>query len=333
MSEMRFNPVTRDWVIMAPGRAHRPNDFRPAPRVHADRPAHRADCPFCAGNEEPNEIARATGHDGAWSARVVANKFPALAGNHDMHRVTRGTFRSMAAAGAHEVVIEHPRHDLDLVDMDPTHIASVLRLYRERYIALRQNPVIETVIIFKNHGARAGTSLEHAHSQIVAAPVISSNVRSRLMEASRILDEDGECLYCRVLRDEWSDGARIVEANDTFVAFVPYAALSAYHLWIFPRRHASSYDSITDDEIHGLAQVLSRVLRRLDVALGNPDYNFTIRSAPMSECGSHYFHWYLAIVPRISHVAGFELGSGMFINGLLPEHAADNLRQTPIDGP
>lgn len=331
MSEMRFNPITRDWVIVAPGRSKKPNDFRAAPKVSAPRPAHRPDCPFCVGNEEPGEIQRAPAPDGSWLARVVPNKFPALAGNHDPQRVTRGTFRSMKAAGAHEVVIEHPRHDLTLSGMDPAHLATVLRLYRDRYAALRKNPMIETVIIFKNHGERAGTSLEHPHSQIVAAPVISSTVRARLEEASRAHDEDGECIYCRVLSDELTDGTRIIEANDDFVAFVPYAALSPYHQWIFPRRHASSYDSITDGECSSLAQILSRVLCRLSVALDDPDYNYGIRSAPMSECGSHYYHWYLAIVPRVSRVAGFELGSGMFINNLLPEDAAENLRNVRVD--
>jgi len=326
MSEMRFNPITRDWVIVAPGRSQKPNDFRPVPKTREPRPPHRADCPFCVGNEEPLESQRISGPDGSWLVRAVPNKFPALSGTHDLQPVTRGTFRSMNAGGAHEVVIEHPQHNLTVADMEAAHIAQVLGLYRDRYVALRQNPAIETIIIFKNHGERAGTSLHHPHSQIVAAPVISSNVRSRLQEASRVHDEEGECLYCRVLRDELADGVRIVEANETFVAFIPYAALSPYHVWIFPRRHASSYDAITDAEIVDLSQILRRTLRRLSAALGDPDFNYGIRSAPMSECSSHYYHWYLAIVPRVSHVAGFELGSGMYINSLLPEHAAENLR-------
>jgi UDPglucose--hexose-1-phosphate uridylyltransferase len=330
MSEMRFNPITRDWVIVAPGRSQKPNDFRAAPKVRTERPQHRADCPFCVGNEEGPEAQRIAAPDGSWLVRAVPNKFPALTSDCDTQQSIRGTFRSMNAAGAHEVVIEHPRHDLTVADMEPGHLVKILGLYRDRYAALRKHPAIETIIIFKNHGERAGTSLHHPHSQIVAAPVISSSVRGRLQEASRIHDEEGECLYCRVLRDELAEGARIIEANDTFVSFVPYAALSPYHVWIFPRRHASSYDSITDAEIDGLAQNLSRILRRLSTALGDPDFNFGIRSAPMSECGSHYYHWYLAIVPRVSHVAGFELGTGMFINSLLPEHAAENLRSVSI---
>lgn len=330
MSEMRFNPITRDWVIVAPGRSQKPNDFRAAARARPVRPAHRADCPFCVGNEEAGEILRATAADGSWLARVIPNKFPALAGHHGAQRARHGCFRSMAASGVHEVLIEHPRHDLTLATMEPAHLAVVLDLYRQRHAALRAHPDVESIIIFKNHGERAGTSLEHPHSQIVAAPVISSTVRLRLEEATRAHDEDGECIYCAVLRDELAAGERIIEANASFVAFVPHAALSPFHLWIFPRRHASSYDAITPAEIADLATLLHRVLRRLFVGLDDPDFNFGIRSAPISEDNSHYFHWYLAIVPRVSHVAGFELGSGIYINSVRPEDAARRLRETEI---
>lgn len=331
MSEMRFNPITRDWVIVAPGRSQKPNDYRAAAKERSPRPGHRANCPFCVGNEEPVELSRVNAADGSWRARVIPNKFPALVGCPDLQRTTNGTFRSMLAGGAHEVVIEHPRHDLTLAQMEPTHLAMVFRLYRERYAALRQNPCIESIIIFKNHGERAGTSLEHPHSQIAAAPVISPSVRIRLEEASRHYDEDGECLYCRVLKDEVEAGERVLETSEHFVGFVPYAALSPYHIWVFPRRHLSSYDDTSDAEIEDLARIVSRVLRRLYVALGDPDYNFSIRSAPTSEAASHYYHWYFAIVPRVSHVAGFELGSGMYINSLRPEESAEILRAARID--
>ncbi len=330
MSEMRFNPITRDWVIVATGRSGKPNDFRSAPKAVKPRPQYRETCPFCVGNESGPEILRASAADGSWLARILPNKFPALEGSGSPHRITLGSFRFMHASGSHEVVVEHPRHDLNLTDMPPAHLATVLRLYRDRYILLRSVPDIESIIIFKNHGERAGTSMEHSHSQIAATSIVSPNLRSRLTEAARIFDEDGECLYCRVVRDEVEDGARIIEMSPHFVAFIPFAALSPFHLWIFPRRHASSFDSIQEEEIDDLAQVMSRILRRLHVALDNPDFNFGIRSAPISESVSNYSHWYLAIIPRVSHVAGFELGSGMYMNSVAPEEAAETLRQVEI---
>jgi UDPglucose--hexose-1-phosphate uridylyltransferase len=228
-------------------------------------------------------------------------------------------------------VVEHPHHHLSLQDMTPEHLSAILQAYRDRYQILRKNPIVESIVIFKNHGERAGTSLEHPHSQFVAAPIVPPQIRLRLQEASRFYDETGECLYCRALRDEFDAGERILEAGSFFVAFVPYAALSPYHIWIFPRHHASSYDSISGEEMNELAHILNRVLRRLSVTLGDPDYNITLRSAPVSEANSHYYHWYVAIVPRVSRVAGFELGSGMYINSLRPERCAEILRHAPID--
>jgi len=331
MSEMRFNPITRDWVILAPGRSNKPNDFRAATKPRAARPQVRPDCPFCVGNEGPQpEVARLSAPDGSWLTRVLPNKFPALSPTEDLCRFTHGTFRSIAAAGMHEVVVEHPRHDLTLAGMEPAHLAGILWLYRERYRALRADPVIESIVIFKNHGERAGTSLEHPHSQIVAAPIVSSTVRTRLEEATRFHEESGECLFCRVLADELEARERLLEVEPGFVAFVPYAALSPFHIWIFPRRHASSFDTISDAEIPELATVLSRVLRRLSTSLDDPDFNFTIRSVPVSEGENQSYHWYLAIVPRTNQMAGFELGSGIFINSVRPEDAAAVLRAAVV---
>jgi UDPglucose--hexose-1-phosphate uridylyltransferase len=330
MSEMRFNPITLDWVIMAPNRALRPNDFRKDP---PERTAPRGNCPFCPGNEHlaPPEIARVEDPAGGWAVRVIPNKFSVLTPAGDLERRVQGTFRSMAAAGAHEVVIENSRHDLSLGDMTPGHMAAILRIYRERFQALAQDPAVESIVIFKNHGERAGSSLKHPHSQIMAAPVLSSQVCMRLQEARRFHELNGTCLYCQVLEEELLAEERVVEAGKAFVAFVPYASLSPYHIWIFPRCHAPSFGSISDEDISELAGVLRRQLRRLKLAAGDPDYNFTIRSAPVSETASGCFHWYLAIVPRVNRLAGFELGSGSYINGLLPEHSAELLRGTVLE--
>lgn len=328
MSEMRFNPITLDWVILAPDRALKPNDFLPEKKVRPPRPAHREDCPFCVGNEALTsaEICRAEAADGSWLARVVENKYSAFVATDDLRRHSRGTFRSMAAAGAHEVLIEHPRHDLAFADMETPHLTLILGLYRDRYRALRQRPHVESIVIFKNHGVRAGTSLEHSHSQITATPVVSSQVHMRLHEGRRYHEYHGACLYCEVLNDELESGERIIESGESFVAFLPYASLSPYHLWIFPRHHASSFDEISDGDLVELAGVLSRQLRRLAVAADDPDYNFTIRSAPVGEVNSCCFHWYLSIVPRMSRFAGFELGSGSYINSMSPELCAERMR-------
>ncbi len=332
MSEMRFNPITLDWVVMAPDRALRPDDFHGVAEAHPARPAHRDDCPFCTGNESmtPGETARISAPDGSWLVRAFPNKFSVFDPGCELQRKKNGTFRSMAAAGVHEVVVEHPRHDLDLCDMEPAHLALMLRMYRERYQALRHHPLAESIVIFKNQGRRAGSSLEHSHSQITAAPVLSSQVIMRLQEARRFHELEGGCLYCAVLHEELLAEERVIEEGSSFVAFMPYAALSPYHTWVFPRKHQSSYDEISDEDIAELAGILSRLLRRLRAAAGGPDYNITIRSAPVGEVSSGCFHWYLSVVSRISQLAGFELGSGTYINSMRPERCAELLRSVAV---
>ncbi|MEZ5385883.1 MAG: galactose-1-phosphate uridylyltransferase [Prosthecobacter sp.] len=332
MSEMRFNPITLDWVIMAPERDMRPDDFRCWPETRPVRSAHRKDCPFCLGNEHltPPEITRVDAPDGSWNVRVFSNKYPAFVTADDLKRRKQGLFRSMVAAGAHEVLVEHPRHDRDMGDMEPSHLALLLRTYRERYTVLRSNPLVESIVIFKNHGKSAGSSLEHSHSQIIAAPVISSQVWNRLQEARRYHELNGGCLYCTVVKEEHDDGERIVESSPSFAAFMPYASLSPFHTWVFPLKHQPSFDQLSDTDIDELAVLLGRLLRRLKVAAGDPDFNISIRSAPVGEMSSNCFHWYLSLVPRLIQLAGFELGSGTYINSMRPEICAERFRSVEL---
>lgn len=334
MSELRFNPITRDWVIMAEARGRRPDDFHPAQPGEAkpSRPRHRENCPFCPGNEAmaPGEICRATDAAGNWTVRVVPNKYPAFVQGGDQSRHSQGLFLSMTATGAHEVVVEHPDHSLGLTDMTVEHLTELLRIFRARSLALRELPGVASIVIFKNQGVRAGSSLEHSHSQITAAPVVSPQVSMRLQEARRFHDLHGGCLYCQVMEEELAAGERVVEAGPAFVAFMPFAALSPYHFWIFPRKHACSFDAISDADLVELAGVLSRQLLRLAIAADAPDYNITIRSAPVDECLPSCYHWYLAVVPRMSQLAGFELGSGTYINSLRPEICAERMRNAAV---
>lgn len=332
MNELRQNLITRDWVIIATERSHRPHEFNrdrpPTPPV----PDYRPDCPFCAGNEHLTgvEVARLCDERG-WRVRAVLNKYPALSQDGEPMRQAGSIFRSLSAVGVHEVIIEHPQHNVSLARLPIADIANVLQMYRQRYSQLRQDSRISTIIIFKNHGKGAGTSLEHPHSQIAATPIVPYQLRLRTREAIRYFDDWGECLFCRTLEEELRAGDRILAQNDRFVAFIPYAALSPFHIWIFPRRHVSSFEDITDEEIRDLAQMLKTVLAKLDIGLNDPDYNYTIRSIPTDEHRTEYFHWYLAIIPRVSLVAGFELGSGMFINTALPEESAEFLRSVDVD--
>jgi len=338
MSELRQNLITRDWVIVATERAKRPDEFTQKNKHVPHSPVYQPHCPFCVGNEDSSEIElfRLSDRD-QWKVRSVLNKYPALSTVGGREIKVEGLYRSMNGFGVHEVVIEHPRHNVTTALLEVNDVADILRAYRQRYAEIRKEPHIKTITIFKNHGERAGTSLEHPHSQIAATPVVPSQIRNRMAEAMRFIDDTGECLFCRTLKDELADSTRVVVESEQFVAFIPYAALSPFHTWIFPRRHTSSFDDITDVEILDLAYNLKTVLAKLYYGLNNPDYNYTIRSLPTDEQFTDYFHWYIAIVPRLSYTAGFELGSGIYINTVTPESSAEFLRsvqipETPVYG-
>ncbi|PPT05977.1 Galactose-1-phosphate uridylyltransferase [Geitlerinema sp. FC II] len=332
MTELRQNLITRDWVVIATERSKRPNQFSKDRTDTAPLPSYRADCPFCEGNEHLTGVERARlCDDRGWRVRSVVNKYPAFTPEGELpERREHSMFRSMSGVGFHEVIIEHPRHDVTLAKLPIHDVANVLQMYRQRYADMRHDPRISAIIIFKNHGKTAGTSLEHPHSQIAATPIVPYQLRLRTQEAIRHFDDRGECLFCRTLYEELESQERIVWESQHFVAFVPYAALSPFHLWIFPRRHTSSFENITDEEIVDLAGTLKTVLSKLYLGLNDPDYNYTIRSIPTDEHKTGYFHWYLAIVPRVSLTAGFEMGSGMFINTALPEESAAFLRAIEV---
>ena len=331
MPELRQNIITREWVIIATERARRPDEFIRPKKAVDPVPAFEPGCAFCPGNESMSavETYRVADRDG-WQVRVVENKFPALSREGDRVRRIDGVYRSMSGVGFHEVVVEHRRHDLSPALYSVEDLSRILVAYKERYRQIRKDTRVEAIIIFKNHGESAGTSLAHPHSQIAATPIVPTQVRHRLDEAIRFFDETGECVFCTTLRREVADRIRIVASTDSFVAFIPFAALSPFHLWIFPVRHCSSFDEIEEYEITDLAVTLRTVLGKLYYGLNDPDYNFSIRSIPAREGEREYFHWYLTVIPRIVRTSGFEIGSGMYINTSLPEESARFLRGVQI---
>ncbi|HVN74833.1 MAG TPA: galactose-1-phosphate uridylyltransferase [Thermoanaerobaculaceae bacterium] len=331
MPEIRSNPITGDWVIIATERARRPEEFTQKAAKPA-LPPLAPDCPFCPGNESktPAEQFRVDGTDGGWLVRAVPNRFAALTPEGTGERHTNGFRTHLDGVGLHEVIIEAPAHDATMARLPIPHLVQVLQVYRHRLRAFYKDRRIEHVILFKNHGEAAGTSLVHPHSQIVGMPVLPSQLRARLEEAMRHWGNAGECLYCRTLHEELRDGARMIAENSSFAAFVPYAALSPFHIWFFPKHHSAYFGEATDAQLADLAGVLHDVLRRLDVGLADPDYNFVIRSLSPQESALKYFHWYISLVPRVTKSAGFELGTGMFINTALPERSAEFLRRVSL---
>ena len=327
MSELRYNLIAREWVIIATERAKRPEDFIKAAKEKKALPEYRSDCPFCLGNEAKTpQLVYILGAPGNWKVRVVNNLYGALSADTIPERKVDGINLSMSGFGNHEVIIEHPRHNIIMPLMSDGEVEDVIRVYRDRYLALQDRKGIEAIIIFKNHGPGAGTSLEHPHSQLVATPIVPPQIRNRMERAMHYFDNTGSCVFCKTLEEELKAKKRLILETDKFVAFSPYAGAAPFMIWIFPRRHMASFAEISGDEISDLSRNLKRTLQKLYYGLEDPDFNFTIRSIPVKEHGSEYFHWYISIIPRLTQAAGFELGSGMFINTTLPESNAEFLR-------
>jgi len=335
MPELRQNFFTKEWVIIATERAKRPEELATHRSPRKVLPFVES-CPFCPGNENktPPEILRMPTDAGApWQVRVVPNKFAALQRDLQPTRTIQRSRRSLVGFGVHDVIVDTPDHAQAMALMPDAYVANVLRAYKARYDALSLDSRIAQVTIFKNHGADAGTSLEHPHSQLIASPVISHQVRERLEEALRHYDEYGECMFCQMIAEELAEQTRLVLASDHFVALEPFASPTPFATYIFPRRHMAGFADAGASEIMDLARVLRTVLAKLYHGLQDPDFNYTIRSAPVEATGVKYFHWYVSIIPRLTRVAGFELGSGMFINTVLPEAAAQFLRDLKVEAP
>jgi UDPglucose--hexose-1-phosphate uridylyltransferase len=326
MSTLRQDPTTRQWAILATRRGERPHEPVVIPRPVV--PERDPSCPFCPGNEgqTPPEILREPeGPD--WRIRVVPNLFAALSGDGSAQRTGEPMFREMPGIGSHEVVIETPRHDGRMDELSQEEVAQVVWGWRERYRALIARADVRAVVVFKNFGVLAGTSLAHPHSQIVATPVFLPRLLRRLDVATRYHDENGTCVYDDVIGAERRAEVRLVEEYGSFVAFEPWAAQSPFETWIAPTFHQGSFGELADEEVDDLAGVLIRTLTAVRRACGDPDFNLVMYSAPTN--GGHaerVFHWHLKLIPRIATQAGFEIGSAMSINTVAPEDAAAALR-------
>lgn len=330
MPELRLNLVTREWVIIATERAKRPVDFIDR-RDRRSALQHLTTCPFCPGNERrtPMEHFRLS-ENGSWRIRVVANRYPALAAEGDRKRTIESFKRSVTGVGRHEIIIESPSHNLNIPSFDLKHIEELIQIYKGRFIEAHSDPRVEHVIIFKNHGEGAGTSLEHPHTQLVAVPVVPIQFRDRVQSMMYFFDDTGECLLCSIIKKEREEKVRVILETEHFITFIPYAALSPFHTWIFPKRHSASFSEITEDEINEMAYHIKTLLAKFQSGLEDPDYNYVIRSSRPSDAANEYCHWYMSVVPRITKAAGFELGSGMYINTALPEESAGFLRSIQV---
>jgi UDPglucose--hexose-1-phosphate uridylyltransferase len=322
--EIRQNKLTRDWIIFSPERANRPKDFMKALK-NKEIKEYDKNCPFCNINEEVILETPGIGNN-PWQTKVLLNKYPALVPDKNTEREIDGIFLKMAAYGKHEVVIEHPRHNMCIGRMKTEEVKTVLETYKIRYNELMKDERNMMVLIFQNHGSRAGASLIHPHSQIIATGMVPLLLRVNEEEAQQYFDNLGRCVMCDIVKFEESNRNRIILENDKFLSFVPYAAEVPYEVWIVPKNHKASFGNIGSKEISEFASILQNIMKRLYEKLNDPDYNYIVISATRYKAGEPHLHWYLRIRPRLITRAGFEIGSGISINPSLPEKDAEYLR-------
>jgi UDPglucose--hexose-1-phosphate uridylyltransferase len=333
LPELRKDPVSSRWVIISTDRRKRPNDFR----FERASTLGRDQCPFCPGHEDmtPQEVLSYRQNGSApntpgWELRVVPNKFPALQVEGMLDREPDGMFDRMNGIGAHEVIIETPHHDRSLASMSEPEIERVLWAYRERILDLKRDGRLRYVLVFKNHGAAAGATLEHTHSQLIALPIVPDFLREELAGARRHFEVKERCVFCDIVREDLRDGRRIIHENADIVALAPYAPRFAFETWLLPRRHGARFEEAVRHEPESPARILKSVLQRMDRALETPPYNLIVHTSPFSEDTGDCYHWHLEIMPKLTRVAGFEWGTGFYLNPTSPEEAAQVLRAAKI---
>jgi UDPglucose--hexose-1-phosphate uridylyltransferase len=326
MPELRKDPIVDRWVIIYPEGANRPLG-------HAD--LAKAGCPFCAGNEAmtppevlifPDDEAQASSRD--WSVRVVPNKYPALVPEESGKIIAGENYEISSGLGVHEVIIESPRHVTDIASLSEKQFEKILRAYRTRMMVLRADSRFRYILVYKNQGNEAGATLEHAHSQLIALPMIPKHAFEEITAAKAYYQTNGRCIFCHLIRKETGARQRVVAENAGFVVICPFAPRFPYETWILPKKHLSSFAQDSQYEDSDLAGILRDTLIRLGLSLANPPFNYFIHSGPTHEDENNYYHWHLEILPKLVRIGGFEWGSGSYINTVTPEESARLLRES-----
>ena len=331
-SEFRQDPVTGIWVIISEGRRSRPDELTQS-NGRKQLPSYNPDCFFCPGNEDktpPEILAYRNGR--IWWARTIPNKFPALSlearveGGPELTR--EGMFVKKPGYGMHEVIIETPSHNQDIHSRPLDQIREMLWMYRDRLMAYKNDKGLENVLIFKNKGDSGGASLEHPHSQLTASPMHMQMLDLEIQGAERyflsknFMGKKGQCVYCDMTDQELENANRVIAENPSFVAFLPFASRFPFEAWILPKTHKSDYASISPEEATYLAMMVKDIFHRLHRTLRDPDYNMILHTTPLNSGIQEYYHWHIEVIPRLTKIAGFELGAGNNINIVAPERAA-----------
>ncbi len=331
---LRYDVTTGDWVVFSPGRSARPKEY--ATRGEPPPPSvPEQGCAFCPGHEAETlpavDVETDPDQPERWLVRAFPNKYPALRPDAPgLRDRSVPLLRQMGGRGAHEVIVCSPDHRLPIARLPERQVAALLRVLQRRQRALDADPQLELVQIFQNHGSRAGSSLPHPHLQIIATPVVPRQLRLKYEIAAEYFQVQGISLYQDLCQAELDAKTRVIVETPEFVAFAPFASRVPYQAWIVPRDPKPSFGAADPSCLPGLAHTLRDLLQRMQVALGDPAYNLTFFGAPRRHTDEPDFEWHIEVLPRLQVDAGFELATGMTINSVLPEAAAEALRQVQV---
>lgn len=332
MPELRKDIISGRWIIIAVERGKRPSDFT-SPPVQRKKGGF---CPFCPGNEytTPAEIiafrpVSSQPNTAGWSLRVMPNKFPALQIGGELNKTGEGIFDKMNGIGAHEVIVETPDHQMSLSTMPLQAVEDVLWAYYQRLTDLKKDSRLKYVLIYKNEGETAGASLEHTHSQLIALPIVPKLVKEELTTSKQYFENKERCIFCDIINQELEDKQRITYENSGYIALAPFAPRSPFETWILPKKHESLF-APSDKSFSGLADALQKVLKQIEKILDAPPYNFILHTSPFKEDLNEYYHWHIELIPKLTKIAGFEWGSGFYINPTPPEEAARFMREARL---
>ncbi|MDD5595128.1 MAG: galactose-1-phosphate uridylyltransferase [Candidatus Omnitrophica bacterium] len=329
MSELRRDPIVGRWVIVDTDHPNKPEDFEYEQYIPKG-----GVCPFCYGNEAmtPPEIdcfrdPSTTANTPGWQVRVVPNKFPALQIEGELDRRGIGIYDMSNGVGAHEVLIETPYHHKDISDLSNPEVENILQMWCRRAIDLTKDKRFKYIMLFRNYGKAAGASLEHPHTQMVALPMVPKNVAEEIKGAENYFDYRERCIFCDIIRQETQEKERIIFENKNFIAFCPFVSRFPFEIWIIPKKHAGYFCHMPAEEIPALATILIETITRVKKVFVNLSYNFILHSSPVNgESGPEYYHWHIEFMPKLMRTAGFEWGSGFYLDPTSPELAVKYLK-------
>ena len=322
MPQFRKDPFGSAWVIISPERGLLPSDFGSAKH-------NNAPCALCPGREKGETIrtlgpsSPSSAHGALWQARVSENPAALLAPG-PFHTGGSELFTYASGVGYQELITEHPHHDMRLEGMPQAHLIDLLKLYRDRIAHLSSQPGIKHVQLSRNVGRSAGALYDHPHAQVLALPVTNRWVDEEHAAASRHFDAHGRCLFCDVIAAELADKGRLISSSQHFVALAPYASKTPFEVWLLPREHSASFATLPSNTLPELADLLQSVISAMNTALNDPPYNMILHALPV-QSGS--YHWHIEILPRLTTQAGFDWGSGFYVNPTPPEDAARFLKE------